>query len=277
MKSVLVAGLGEVGRPLYEIILEANKYEVYGYDIDKSKTVHKLNDIPEHVDILHICYPYSSHQQFVKTTIEYMNKFKPDITIINSTVIPGTTMEIYSTTKMDIVHSPVRGVHIRMKEHLKFWTKFIGPVNERAALKAKEHFETIGIKVKILKSPYETELAKLFETVYRALMIAFWQEMHRIALKYNADIREIAEFIADTHKVLHDRPIYYPGVIGGHCLIPNTKLLRQCYPQSKFLEAILESNERRELEIKDPKVKSDTEKIKELWKELVPKWYFGIK
>jgi len=172
-----VIGLGEVGYPLYQIIVESRKYEVYGYDINKLKSINSIDDIPKDIDILHICYPYRSKRQFIESSVSYINTFNPKLVIINSTVIPGTTLEIYNITRVDIVHSPVRGIHINMKSHLKFWTKYIGPVNNRSAQKSKEHFEKLGIKVKILRSPLETELAKLFETVYRALMIAFWQEM----------------------------------------------------------------------------------------------------
>jgi hypothetical protein len=43
--------------------------------------------------------------------------------------------------------------------------------------------------------------------------------------RFNATLNEISEFIAEVHEVLDDRPILYPDYIGGHCLIPNTRLL----------------------------------------------------
>ncbi len=45
-----------------------------------------------------------------------------------------------------------------------------------ASKAAKNHFKNLGLKVKVLKSCRETELAKLFETTYRAWMIACFQE-----------------------------------------------------------------------------------------------------
>ena len=44
------------------------------------------------------------------------------------------------------------------------------------------------------------------------------------------------------------RQRYFPGFIGGHCVIPNIKLLLQIAP-SNALEAILDSNERRANEL----------------------------
>jgi UDP-glucose 6-dehydrogenase len=119
----------------------------------------------------------------------------------------------------------------------------------------------VNSKVKTLKSCTETELAKLFETTYRAWMIACFQEMHRISRHFDADFDEVADFLEDTHRLRLDRPIMFPGVIGGHCLIPNTELLLNLY-DSEFLQSILKSNEKRKKEIKDPKVSQEVEKVR---------------
>jgi UDP-N-acetyl-D-mannosaminuronate dehydrogenase len=147
-----------------------------------------------------------------------------------------------------------------MKWELRRWTKYVGGVNEESAEKAKEHFENIGFKTKVLKSCLETELAKLFETTYRAWMIACFQEMHRISRHFGADFDSVVDFIEDTHLVRLDRPVMFPGVIGGHCLIPNTELLLKEY-DSKLLRLILESNKKRESEVMDKNVKMDIEKV----------------
>jgi UDP-N-acetyl-D-mannosaminuronate dehydrogenase len=148
-----------------------------------------------------------------------------------------------------------------MKWELRRWTKYVGGVNEESAEKAKEHFENIGFKTKVLKSCLETELAKLFETTYRAWMIVCFQEMHRISRHFGADFDSVVDFIEDTHLVRLDRPVMFPGVIGGHCLIPNTQLLLKAY-DSEFLRLILESNSKRGKEIADKTVKREIEKVK---------------
>lgn len=71
---VLVVGLGEVGKPIYELLVESGQYEVYGYDIDKSKTVNRLSDIPNKVDILHVAFPYTN--KFINNVLEYMEKIR---------------------------------------------------------------------------------------------------------------------------------------------------------------------------------------------------------
>ncbi len=267
MKAVVV-GLGAVGKALYDIASE--KCEAYGYDLDPARTIHSLDEIPRAPDALHICFPYT--EGFVDQVARYAELLAPGLIIIHSTVPVGTTEKVYEETGIDTVHSPVRGVHARMREHMLFWTKWIGPVNESSAVKARKHLEALGFKVRIARGPRETELAKLAETVYRALMIAWWQELHRTALREGASIVEVAEFVAEVHEVLGDRPIYYPGIIGGHCLIPNTELLYKAMP-SKLLEAVLESNKARLEELSDPVVARDVEELKKLWSKMFPSWY----
>ncbi|HDM88435.1 GDP-mannose dehydrogenase [Candidatus Bathyarchaeota archaeon] len=266
MKSVLIIGLGEIGRPLYEIIVESGRFRVYGIDLD----VEKIRMINAHapkgkVDVMHICIPCYNRGDFIKSTLEYMNSFDPEITIINSTVPVGTTEEIGKRSCRHVAHSPVRGVH-KSPEHMKLeirrWTKYVGGVDDPSAELASKHFKEIGLKVKILRSSRETELAKLFETTYRAWMIVCFQEMHRISRRFHADFDEIVDFIEDTHRVRFDRPPMFPGVIGGHCLIPNVRLLLEAY-KSDLLKLILRSNAMRKKEILDEDIREEVEKIRE--------------
>jgi UDP-N-acetyl-D-mannosaminuronate dehydrogenase len=162
-----------------------------------------------------------------------------------------------------------------MKWEIKRWTKYVGGVDVKGAEAAREHFEKIGLKVKALKSCAETELAKLFETTYRAWMITCFQEMHRISRTFEAEFDDAVAFLEDTHRARLDRPIMFPDVIGGHCLVPNTELLINVY-DSKFLGLILESNEKRKKEIKDADVRKEVEKVKKrsemLQKDLMKIW-----
>lgn len=267
-ERVLVVGLGEVGHPLFELLKESGKFEVYGYDlnINEMREIGQSEDsLPETVDVMHVCIPCVDKEKFVNTVVNYVERFKPKLVIINSTVEPGTTAEIYKRLPKTrfVAHSPVRGVHKsleHMKWELKRWIKYVGGVNEESTRHAKKHFEELGLKTKVLKGSLETELAKLFETTYRAWMIVCFQEMHRISRHFGADFDEVVDFIEDTHRVRLDRPVMFPGVIGGHCLIPNAELLLKNY-DSKLLKFIFESNEKRKEEIKDKHVYEESNKI----------------
>jgi hypothetical protein len=92
-------------------------------------------------------------------------------------------------------------------------------------------------------------------------MIACFQEMHRISKHFEADFDEVVDFLEDTHRLRFDRPIMFPGLIGGHCLIQNIELLLDVY-DSEFLRLILKSNEERKEEIKDKAIQEEVEKVR---------------
>ncbi|HML02495.1 MAG TPA: GDP-mannose dehydrogenase [Candidatus Bathyarchaeia archaeon] len=264
--SVLIVGLGEVGNTLFKLFRESGKFEVYGLDLDRKRMreITGTLELPKTVGVMHVCYPCTRQETFVQTTSDYMRKIEPKLTIIESTVPPGTTQKIYEITKLPLVDSPIRGMHDSletMKRDVLFWSKYVGGTTKESAESARKHYEKLGLKVKILKSPVETELAKLFETTYRAWMIVCFQEMQRISKHFGADFDNVVDMLEDIHRARLNKPIHYPDVIGGHCLIPNTELLLTVY-DSKFLRLILESNEKRKTEIGDKAVRVDIEKVK---------------
>ena len=266
-EKTLVVGLGEIGLSLFELLKESERFTVYGFDVDEAKMREidqNKNDMSSEMQIMHICIPCTDQEKFVDTVKLYVEQFKPELVIINSTVPPGTTMKLRAKCGCLVAHSPFRGVH-KSREYMKWefkrWTKYVGGATMEAAEAARMHFEKLGLKTKVLKSCIETELAKLFETTYRAWMIACFQEMHRISRHFGADFDGTVDFLEDTHRIRLDRPIMFSGVIGGHCLIPNTKLLLADY-NSEFLKLILKSNEKRKEEIKDKAIRDEVEKIK---------------
>lgn len=278
-ETVLVVGLGEIGLPICELLRESGRFTVYGLDIDPTKMQEmNLGEIPDKIDVMHVCMPCGGREQLVEIVTGYVKQFKPDLVIIDSTVPPGTTMALHKLCSCLVAHSPIRGVHQNqehMKWELKRWTRYVGGADPKAGEAARRHFKRIGMKTKMLRSCTETELAKLFETTYRAWMIACFQEMHRIAKHFKADFDDAVDFLEDTHRVRLDRPVMFPGEIGGHCLIPNTKLLLETY-DSKFLRLLLESNEKRKQEMKDPETKEEAERIRKraekLQQDITEKW-----
>lgn len=266
-ETVLLIGLGEIGHTLFSVYSEKkDTFSIYGIDIDQAK-MHKLGQdkskIPAKVDILQVCMPCGNPDKFAQIVADYVAQYKPTLTVINSTVPPGTTLKVADKCKSPVVHSPARGVHItdeHMVWELKRWPKYVGGATPEAGELSKVHFGKLGLTVKELKSCRETELAKVFETTYRAWMISCFQEMHRIARAFDADFNETVDFLEDTHRQRLDRPIMFPGFIGGHCLIPNTQLLLKSY-DSDMLRFILTSNEKRKEEMNNVEIKAEAEKV----------------
>jgi len=257
-ENVLVVGLGEVGNSLFSLLEDSGKFAVYGFDVESTRMqlLPNQEEIPGDIDVMHVCYPCPDQNRFIQTTLNYIRKFNPKLTIIDSTVAPGTTGKIYESTKKPLAHSPVRGMHKTaetMKKDILFWRKFVAGATKESAEAAKKHFEKMGLNVEILKNPIDTELGKLFDTIYKAWLIVCSQEMHRISMSYKADFDQIIDFIEDGHRVLFDRPPHYPSFIGGHCLIQNTEMLLK-HHDSDLLRLILESNRKREEEAKQDEV-----------------------
>jgi hypothetical protein len=84
--------------------------------------------------------------------------------------------------------------------------------------------------------------------------------MHRISRHFEADFDGVAGFLEDTHRVRLDRPVMFPDVMGGHCVIPNVRLLLNMY-DSKFLRLILESNEKRKAEMEEKGIYQEVGKL----------------
>ena len=227
--KVVVIGLGEIGKPLFQLL--SNHRETVGVDISPVGKV-------DQVDVMHVCYPFQI-KDFIGETERYIEHFRPALTIINSTVSVGTTREIAERSGTAVVNSPVRGKHIRMLQELQLYTKFVGAIDPAAGEEAASHFQSIGMKTKILSSPEATELAKLTETTYFGLMIAWAQELERYCDQSGADYNEVISFYEE---IKFFPPVkYFPGVIGGHCVMPNIEILNK-FGKSMMLEAIQASN-----------------------------------
>ena len=251
MKNVLIIGYGELGRGIYELVERSAKYRLFKKDIEDLEPKEKI-------DVMHVCIPFI--RNFVEVVTGYIKKYKPELTIIESTVGPGTTDEVYKKTKKLIVHSPVRARHPDMIVGLLKFIKFIGPTSEKAGKLAKEYYESLGIKAEIMGSAINTEVGKLLCTTYYAANIAFHQDMERICKGLGADFKQSVTRFNETGTIDREykipRPVLYPGYIGGHCLIPNIKTLQK-YINTDFLEDILKSNELKRKEIEKKGEKAD--------------------
>lgn len=229
-KKVVVVGLGEIGKPLFELISE--HHEVAGIDLAPPTTS------IERPDFMHVCYPFQI-ADFIGETARYVEIFKPAVTIINSTVSVGTTRAVEQRTGTPVVNSPVRGKHARMLDDLRRYTKFVGASDAEVGRRVAEHFESLGLKAKVLSAPEATELAKLTETTYFGLMIAWAQEVERYCDRAGQKYEEVISFYDE---IGFFPPVkYFPGVIGGHCVMPNIEILSK-FTDSLLFEAIKASN-----------------------------------
>ncbi len=228
MKKDIVAGLGEIGLPIYKII--SRNFPVHGYDIDKNlipNNPKKFECYP--IRFLHICIPYSKF--FLPNVLKLNKIFLPESIVIHSTIKPKTTQNLQKKLSIPIIYSPTRGVHKRMASDLKRYTKFfaLDKKIKNSALMSKNYVNLMkkcGIKTKKLSNPITLELSKIVcDTSYYGWLINYAQMSKMIAKKYKVDYDEMWSLSDEIHKFLGNRPKMFPGFIGGHCVIPNLQLI----------------------------------------------------
>jgi len=225
----VVAGLGEIGKPIYQLISKV--VPTMGFDLNKDlmdqKSITKYKTLK--TSLLHICIPFT--KKFFQNVISLQKKFDPEIIVIHSTVRPYTTQKLQQKISIPIIYSPIRGIHKRMLLDLKRYMKFFAvektASNYKMAISSySKLMNKCGIKTKKISSPLTLELAKIVcDTSYYGWLINYAQLSNMIALQYNIDYDEMWSFSDEIHKFLGNRPKMFPGFIGGHCVIQNLKLI----------------------------------------------------
>ena len=238
-RKTLVVGIGEVGSALMKVL--ERKGPVLWHDIEP-------REFADPIGTMHFCIPYRSPAEFESTAVSYIRRFKPLLTIVNSTVVPGTTRKIAEQAGAAVAYSPIRGKHARMTEDLLRYAKFVAAPDPAVAEAAERQFASVGMKTRRVARVETLELAKLAETSYFGVLIAFAQELNRYAERVDANYSEMTEFFEEIDFLPSTK--YFPGFIGGHCVIPNLHLLKRISP-SQLLDAVLDSNERRAVELAD--------------------------
>src|ERR1017187_6794413 len=126
----LVVGLGEVGKPLYTI-LKKREPSTIGIDTEPAS-------VEKPVGIMHICFPFSEANQFQNMVVGYARKYTPQVIVINSTAVPGTTRSIESEIAIPCVYSPIRGKHTKMMDELYTYVKFVAGTDAQATERVQE-------------------------------------------------------------------------------------------------------------------------------------------
>ena len=223
----VILGMGEVGETLFNLLVD-RKFDCIGIDLDNSKCKNYTeNKIIENPQYLHVCLP-GELTGFTDIVVNWINKIKNiKVVIIHSTVKPGTTKTIQEKFSMPILFSPVRGVHKRFLNDIKKYTKFISfdgaEIDSKIRIDLEKRFE----KIDWMSTTKTAELAKiLVDTTYYGWLINYAQITKMICEKENVDFDEMWKFADEIHENLGNRPKMFPGIIGGHCVIPNLNLVK---------------------------------------------------
>ena len=233
-----IVGHGQVGQAVAKLYSETDTTKTW-FSFDKILIYDPyqgmMDDISD-VDILNVCIPYTKDFVSIVKDLPTPKWY----TVIHSTVPVGTTEKFGHK----FLHSPVRGVHPNLYEGLKTFVKFIGG-DEQLAQAYSGHLKTLGIETHVCKDAKTTELSKLADTTYYGLCIAFTSDMKKLCDEYDLDFMEVMTKYNNTYNEGYKklgkpnviRPVLYPtDKIGGHCVIPNAKLL----PRTKLIDGLLD-------------------------------------
>jgi len=233
-------GFGEIGSSLYRV------YEMAGYkNLIKRDPFNGLNDSLSNCDLVNVCIPFFGMKHFVNA-IKELNLKPNTYLVIQSTIGVGTCDEMQKELDVIIVHSPVRGVHPNLTEGMLTFDKYMG-VTEKyyntAGVKEfiKEHLLDLNMKPVVCKA-MESELAKVTSTTLYGVNIAAINDVFLMCEKYNVDFETVFtkwqtgynEGYTKLGKSNVCRPVLKPiprdedgkQLIGGHCVVPNSVILK---------------------------------------------------
>lgn len=225
----VVLGMGEVGSTLFDL-LTMRGYDCIGVDTDAIRSRNQTSTSVT-TELIHICIP-GDITMFQSVVRECANTYKDaQAILVHSTVRPGTAASLQEKTNIPIISSPVRGVHRRFLEDMQRYTKFVATdvnIDQNLISKIEDRFK----KVHWLSSTKTAEFAKILtDTTYYGWLINYAQLTKIICDMEEMDYDEMWSFADEPHQFLGNRPKMYPGIIGGHCVIPNLALID--YPELK--------------------------------------------
>lgn len=214
-EHIIVGHLGQVGSALMRIL------DADGHDRNEPH-------VPKHnYKFMHVCFGFNGTHTFETAVREYQKFFQPEITVIHSTVPVGTCDELGA------VHSPIRGIHPDLEQGIRTFVKYFGGYD---AVNASIPFARLGIETYWTASARDTEAMKLLDTTYYFWNIHFMRSVKRYCKERDLDFDLVYRMANETYnegytKLGHPefvRPVleYKEGKTGGHCLVPNAKLLR---------------------------------------------------
>jgi hypothetical protein len=230
MKVVLI-GYGEIGKGLLDVFSSFWGVKIH----DPFLGLYQNGTF----DLMLVAIPYSS--KFVQIVKDYQLMFDIKETIIFSSVPIGTSR------KVDAVHSPIEGPHDQMGRYIRQSKRWVGGDCGELVL---EFFRKSGCNLMQMSDPEHTEFLKLRSTTIYGIAIEFarYSAMVGEGLGLRDDYIRIYDAEYNRINASLGRPFYQryvlkkpEGKIGGHCVLPNAKLLQEQYPHP-FIQTVLDFN-----------------------------------
>ena len=168
--------------------------------------------------------------------------------VIESTVSPGTieksvrpVLEVEQRTDINLVHAPERIIPGNMVYELLHNNRTIGADDKAIGEKVKELYASFCQGEIVVTDIKTAEMTKVVENTFRAVNIAFANELAKICRHDNMDVYEIIK-ICNMHPRVN---ILQPGPgVGGHCISVDPWFLVGDYPSlAKVIDESMKTND----------------------------------
>ncbi len=272
MKNIYpcIIGLGYVGLPLFVSLKK--KFQVIGYDISKTrikelrryvdrnkefkqrdlKTENRSLFTSNRVDIkksnfyiVTVPTPIKKNKypdlDYIKSAFNLISNYikQDDIIFLESTVYPGTTLEICK----NIIQKKNKNINF----YIGYSSERINPgdkihniknipkvvsidANKKIISSVKKVYKNVSKKIVFTKKIYEAELSKLIENTQRDLNIGLMNEIMILCEKADLDFNEVIRLANTKWNFLN----FKPGLVGGHCLPVDPYYLSYYAKKSRF-------------------------------------------
>lgn len=236
MKIAVIGHKGIVGNATYTL------FKQLGYDVTG---VEKEDALPRRNHIAFICVP----EFLVDEVLEEYSSLHclPELTVIRSTVIPGTCDRLnkkYSGTHVCHLPEFVREATAVLDE-FNMHRFILGACCEYHSKIIKQLLVPLRIPVHITK-PTISELVKLSVNSYLTTLISYWNEIEEIAQGLGISGHQVG-MLASTDPRVADYGSRYHNKFGGKCLPKDLEQLIETAYQAgknpKLLEVVRYINE----------------------------------
>ncbi len=190
---------------------------------------------------------------YVVAAVKEILKVCPNgaIIVIESTVSPGTIDKFIRPVieeagfkigeDINLVHAPERIIPGNMVYELLHNNRTIGADSKGIGEKIKKYYASFCQGEIVVTDIRSAEMSKVAENTFRAVNIAFANELSRICRHDNMDVYEIIK-ICNMHPRVN---ILQPGPgVGGHCISVDPWFLVGDYPQlAKVIDESMKTND----------------------------------
>ena len=184
---------------------------------------------------------------YVVAAVKQVLEVCPDdaILVIESTVSPGTIDKyirpVIGDRKINLVHAPERIIPGNMVYELLHNNRTIGADNKEIGEKVARLYASFCQGEIVVTDIRTAEMTKVVENTFRAVNIAFANELAKICHHDNMDVYEIIR-ICNMHPRVN---ILQPGPgVGGHCISVDPWFLVGDYPSlAKVIDESMKTND----------------------------------